>query len=190
MRVCVSKRTGKRGKLLKMKREFQKAHERSRRNKRGKREMSDKKATLWGGLCVWNRTREGRRESCEWLTVKKRSVVKRKKEPRVREEKRHRDRRGVGRMLLVQRENWGERVERTTDEKGSWKWVHEKEGKVKETVWRQSWVHSGLWVDLESRPHTVSILNTGASVLTQIYATDILIWTVKNFTPMHDRMYL
>jgi len=29
-----------------------KAHERSRRNKRGKREISDKKATLWGGLCV------------------------------------------------------------------------------------------------------------------------------------------
>lgn len=29
-----------------------KAHERSRRNERGKREMSDKKATLWGGLRV------------------------------------------------------------------------------------------------------------------------------------------
>lgn len=29
-----------------------KAHERSRRNERGKREMSDKKATLWGGLKV------------------------------------------------------------------------------------------------------------------------------------------
>lgn len=52
-------------------------------------------------------------------------------------------------------------------------------GKARQTCW----VHSGLRADSEFRPHTASILNTGSSVLTQIYSTDIQIWRGKEFYP-------
>ncbi len=51
--VCVREKAGEREReRAKDEKGISKAHERSRRNERGKREMSDKKATLWGGVRV------------------------------------------------------------------------------------------------------------------------------------------
>ena len=98
-----------------------KAHERSRRNERGKREMSDKKATLWGE-CEIEQVRREEKAVSDWQWKREHEKKagegreKKKNRPRVWKEKRQRQGRGDWKKALSTERERG----RTKGKRGGW----------------------------------------------------------------------